>query len=383
MKKHPILLKSLGTLMLIAGLLTACKKDNIKKAPSTKVFKTEIFKEELIKQLTSARGYGFVITQNGQIAQTHEAGIGSILRGDTMPFTINSFINIASVTKTLTATTFIQFMRYRDITIDSTIGKWLPDSWPKNAQIRNLTFKQLLTHTSGIRTSRTGWSNLKTVVANTLEGPQTRSYSNVNLALFRAMLPKMNNPNLFTTNENNMSAGDFESWMSDRYIMIMQDNIFKKIDLQNRGCVVVPNQMQMFNEVPNTMKTDVTGDWTNFCGGGGFYLTTKDLSKFIVYLTHSNEFITDSERTLMDNEGLGWWQKLGVTGGTAYGHDGALIGDLNDSGTLDPSEPGLQTLIIKFPNKVELALSINSVPDTWRSLYDVATSAFNKAWVIE
>jgi D-alanyl-D-alanine carboxypeptidase len=383
MKKYSISLKPLTVMMLIAGLFASCKKNDIKKAPTTKVFKTEIFKEELMKQLTAARGYGFVITQNGQIAQTHEAGIGSILRNDTMPFTINSFINIASVTKTLTTTTFIQFMRYRDITIDSTIGKWLPDSWPKNPQISSITFKQLLTHTSGIRTSRTGWVNLKTVVANALEGPKTRSYSNVNLALFRAMLPKMNNLNLFLTNENNMSTADFESWMSDRYIMIMQDNIFKKIDLQNRGCVVMPNQVQMFNEVPNTLKTDVTGDWTNWCGGGGFYLTTKDLSKFIVYLTHTNEFLTDSERTLMDNEGLGWWQKLGVTGGTAYGHDGGLIGDLNDSGTLDPSEPGLQTLIIKFPNKVELALSINSVPDTWRNLYSVATSAFNSAWVME
>ncbi|MFA6060250.1 MAG: serine hydrolase domain-containing protein [Taibaiella sp.] len=318
MKKHFILLKPLAALMLIAGLFASCKKDNIKKAPSTKVFKTEIFKEELIKQLTSARGYGFVITQNGQIAQTHEAGIGSIQRSDTIPFSINSFINIASVTKTLTATTFIQFMRYRDITIDSTIGKWLPDSWPQNEQIRNITFKQLLTHTSGIRSSSTGWSDLKGVVANALEGPQSPSYSNVNLALFRAMLPKMNNLNLFTTNENNMSTGGFENWMSNRYIMIMQDNIFKKIDLQNRGCVALPGQMQMFNEIPNVMKTDVTGDWTNFCGGGGFYLTTKDLSKFIVYLTHSNEFITDSERTLMDNEGLGWRQRPGVTGGTAY-----------------------------------------------------------------
>lgn len=383
MKKHSISRKSLTVLMFIAGLFASCKKNDIKKAPSTEVFKTEIFKEELIKQLTAARGYGFVITQNGQIAQTHAAGIGSILRNDTMPFTINSFINIASVTKTLTTTTFIQFMRYRDITIDSTIGKWLPDSWSKNPQISNITFKQLLTHTSGIRTSRTGWANLKSVVANPLEGPQTRSYSNVNLALFRAMLPKMNNLNLFLTNENNMSTADFESWMSDRYIMIMQDNIFKKMDLQNRGCAVVPNQVQMFNEIPNALKTDATGDWTNWCGGGGFYLTTKDLSKFIVYLTHTNEFLTDSERTLMDNEGLGWWQKLGVTGGTAYGHDGGLIGDLNDSGTLDPSEPGLQTLIIKFPNKVELALTINSVPDTWRNLYGVATSAFNSAWVME
>src|SRR5690349_4780275 len=193
MKKYSNSLKPLTVMILIAGLFASCKKNDIKKAPSTKVFKTEIFKEKLMQQLTAARGYGFVITQNGQIAQTHEAGIGSILRNDTMPFTINSFINIASVTKTLTTTTFIQFMRYRGITIDSAIGKWLPDSWPKNPQIRNLTFKQLLTHTSGIRTSRTGWANLKSVVANALEGPQTRSYSNVNLALFRAMLPKMNN----------------------------------------------------------------------------------------------------------------------------------------------------------------------------------------------
>jgi hypothetical protein len=60
-----------------------------------------------------------------------------------------------------------------------------------------------------------------------------------------------------------------------------------------------------------------------------------------------------------------------------------LFSDLNDSGTLDPSEPGLQTLIMKFPNKVELALTVNSIPDTWRDMYGLATSAFNNAWVME
>jgi D-alanyl-D-alanine carboxypeptidase len=379
--KTPNSLKSLAIVALGLITFTSCKKNDLPVKSADEVFKPEIMKQKLEASLNGARGYGFVITQNKLIAATADSGIGSMDRaGSTMPYSIDNYINIASVTKTLTATTFQMFMRYRDLTLDSTIGRWLPDGWSKNATMNKLTFRQLLTHTSGIRSSNTSWASLKTIIANPPEGDNSRQYSNINLALFRAMLPKMNNLQVYNIEQKGTTA-DFERWMAERYIMIIQDNIFKKIGLENRACVEVPGKtMDMFNEAPNSIVTDGTGDWTNICGGGGFYLTTRDLSKVIVYLANTEEFLTNGEKAKMDAEMLGWWRSMAVKGGTAYGHDGALYKDVDGDKAITTGEPGLQTIILKFPNSVELALTVNSIGSNWRALYTVARDAYNGAW---
>ena len=380
--KPTSLLKAATILGLSLSLFSSCKKqDNLAIKANVAVFKPEIFKQKLQASLSDANGYGFVITQNKQIAATAEAGTGS--QGSTgakQPYSIDKYINIASVTKTLTATTFLKFMALRPFTLDSTIGPWLPEVWTKNGLMRNITFRQLLTHTSGIRSSGTDWATLKSIIAAPPEGNNTRTYSNINLALFRAMLPKMNNLAIYNTMQGKPTA-EFEQWMSERYIMIVQDNIFKRIDLENRACVPLPgNTIDMFNEDPNAVVSRPTGDWTNSCGGGGFYLTTRDLSKFIVYLANTEEFLTEAQKTPMDAERLGWWQSLAVKNGTAYGHDGALYSDLNGDSTVSKGDVGLQTLIMKFPNSVEVAITVNSVGNGWRNLYNIAVEAYNDSF---
>lgn len=376
------ILKIAAVGLLGFATISSCKKDDIKQAPGP-VFNPETFKKNLQAALSPARGYGFVITQNKVIVKTADSGIGrqsAAGGGPDLPYSIDNFINIASVTKPLTATTFLMFMRYRDITLDSTIGRWLPDGWTKNSKMAKLTFRQLLTHTSGIRTSSTSWASLKSVIANAPEGDNTRSYSNVNLALFRAILPKMNNITVYNL-EQKGSTDDFERWMAERYIMIIQDNIFKKIGLEDRACIPIAGKtMDMFNEAPSPIKSAATGDWTNFCGGGGFYLTTKDLAKFMVYLVHTDDFLTTSEKALMETEMIGWWGKFSVKNGTAYGHDGALYNDDDGNKAITTGEPGLQTIILKFPGSVELALSVNSIGSGWRNLYSIAQTAYNASW---
>ena len=67
----------------------------------------------------------------------------------------------------------------------------------------------------------------------------------------------------------------------------------------------------------------------------------------------------------------------------AYGHGGALYSDVNQSDSLDVGDVGLQTLIMKFPARVQLALSINSVDSTWRNTSGIVKAAFDAAWVKE
>lgn len=361
----------------LAGL-HSCKKDDLPVQSNDKKFSTSLFKKNLQEALSAARGYQFVITRNGQVADTAEYGIQDI--GGTKSG-LHSFINIASVTKTLTAATAVQYMLQKDVTIETKIGKWLPASWPIHPDIRDLTFKQLMTHTSGIRGSQTDWAPLLTTVGSPITAPKTFEYSNINFALFRAMLPKLNDSVKFRQQELALSPGAFQQWMSQEYIRLVNVHVLSKAGIPTRGCAPVTGKMtQMMSEAPFRLIGSDFGNWTEKCGGGGWVLTTMEMSRVIVYLTHTNNILSPEERKLMDDNRLGWVARFPVTGGLAYGHDGALYVDRNMEEGLNWGDVGSQTLIIRLPAKVELAMGINSLGADWRKVYDIVALAYNNSW---
>lgn len=377
--KHVITpFKTLAVSAVVLAGLASCEKELPIKS-NDKVFSTAAFKKNLQAALTGARGYQFVITQNGQVADTAEFGIATV--GGTKSG-LDLFINVASVTKTLTAATVVQYMLQKDVTIDSKIGPWLPASWAVHDTIKKLSFKQLMTHTSGIRGSATEWSSLMTTAASPITAPQSNAYSNINYALFRAILPKLHDSATFRQRELALPPADFQAWMSQEYIRLVNLHVLSKAGIPTRGCAPVTGKMtMMMTEGPYRLIGSDFGDWSNKCGGGGWVLTTMEMSRVIVYLTHSDNILSPEERALMDNNRLGWVARFPVTGGMAYGHDGALYVNRNKEEGLNGGDVGSQTLIIKLPAKVELALGINSIKDGWRDVYDIVAAAYNKSWI--
>ncbi len=365
-------------LAAVAGF-QSCKKNDLPIQSNDKKFSTSLFKQNLQKALSGARGYQFVITQNGQVADTAVYGIGTV---DGVKSDLNAFTNIASVTKTLTAATVVQYMLQKDVTIDSKIGPWLPATWKIHDTIRKLTFKELMTHTSGIRGDQSEWESLMNTVATTISAPKTGKYSNINFALFRAILPKLHDSAAFRSKELHMAPADFRKWMSQEYIRLVNFHVLSKAGIPTRGCAPVTGKMfMMMTEAPERLIGNDFSDWTEKCGGGGWVLTTMEMSRVITYLTHTNNILSPEERELMDKNRLGWIGVFPVTGGMAYGHDGALMVDRNKIDGVNAGDVGIQTLIIRLPAKVELAIGINSIGDGWRKVYDIVALAYNNAWV--
>lgn len=366
----------------IAGL-TSCKKDSLPLKSNDKTFSATLFKQNLQQQLAGARGYQFVITQNGQVTDTAASGVGAFSRAGNMPADINAFINIASVTKTLTAVTALQYLDKPALTIDSAIGRWLPATWVRHADIQKITFRQLLTHTSGIRGDQTDWNTLWNIAGNPINAPKfPGQYSNINFALFRAILPKLHDSVKFRQMEFSLSPTEFSNWMSQEYIKLVQQHVFTKAGLPARNCVPVAGKtLQMMNEDPDPLDGATPSDWTDKCGGGGFFLTTMDMARVITYLANTDNVLSATQRTLMDKNKLGWSNVFEVTGGTAYGHNGALYVERNNTDGVNKGDLGLQTMMVKFPAKVELALGINSIDSTWRKLEDIIKTAYDAAWV--
>src|SRR4028119_1337287 len=109
--KH--IIKTTIALVLIAASFTACKKEKF--GANVKKFNVAKFRENLKAQIdtsaaTQPMGYSFVINKEGKLADSFSKGIAYIdtKSGTSGTWNINQEINIASVTKTMTAVAVFQ-----------------------------------------------------------------------------------------------------------------------------------------------------------------------------------------------------------------------------------------------------------------------------------
>ena len=385
--KHNLLIAFL-LMFAIAGT-TSCKKERL--SANSRTFNVEKFKENLKVQVAASgtpEGYSFVITQNGQVADSFSTGNArkSTAGGNTL-WNTHQEINVASVTKTLTAIAVFQLMSKNDLEPGDKIGEWLPLYFNATAAIKNLTFEELMTHSSGITQGSTGFDSMIAVVRRPLADPAKtkNNYANLNFALFRAMIPYMRDKSAALQQEANMLPGNpagFETWLSNAYVGYMQANVFSPIGLGTTNCKPSPNTAQAFSEPSGPAQAIANlSDWTETSGGGGYFMSVLEMARFNAYLANTYDILSKEERAIMDSKYMGWdpGDSKMTSAGRSYGKDGALRWD-NDGNGLDAGDAGLQTLIVKYPNKVELAIAINSLNGTWRSLSAMALTAYEAAW---
>jgi D-alanyl-D-alanine carboxypeptidase len=374
------LFKKVLLLFVVAIPASSCIKD---KAPKpSKVFNVAKFKEELKKNIaktrtTQPRGYSFVINQNGRWADTCSTGIAYMQAGgNTSPMHPNQEINVASVTKIFTTVAVLQLMKKNSIKLDDPIGQWLPAYFGTVQAVKDITFKQLLTHRSGI-SEGTGWvDSLKAIAKRGLDNPaKPKDYANMNFAIFRIMIPYMMNKTATLQIEASLVPSQtkkFEEWLSIQYVNYMQNNVFSPIGISSALCSPGVNTAMAFNEGIK-ISSRVMEDWTQEAGGGGYYLSTMEMARVMAYISHTDILLNKEQRDMMDDNFLGWdtedsWMTIN---GQSYGKDGAL----------QWGGPGMQTFVVKYPGNIELSLSVTSWPgDDFRYFTKVAADAYNDSW---
>ncbi len=382
-------------LVIFSGSILSCTKEKGKNSNS-KTFNLLKFRQNLINQIsfsaiTQPRGYSFVINRNGLLADSISVGVAAVnvSSGNNIAMSTNTEINIASVTKMLTGIAVLQLINERGISLNTKISNYLPAYWNARQAVKDLTFEELLTHSSGLTQSNTSWDSLRVTAARGLDNPLKPAdvYANSNFAIFRAIIPFMNDQADAVSQETNMSKVVFESWMSSKYIEYMQDNVFTPMGISNAICMINPAKVTSLaysesNAVPLAINSTITGNWTEICAGGGYYLSAYEMAKAMAYIAQTTTVLSQNQKNEMDTKYLGWDNEDSpmTYAGRAYGKDGALWWDSNSSGVQDVGDAGLQTLVMKFPNNVELVLIINSIPGSYRSLSGFVKTAYDNAW---
>lgn len=333
----------------------------------------------------NAVGYAFAIVKNGVLARSGSDGQARrpVETGGALSMNSTRRLQIASVTKTITAVAVLQLLEASGKSIDDLILPYLPASWVRGLGIHSLTFRHLLTHTSGLEQAYQAlspadqalwdndWDGLEFVIANGAIPGAPYGYRNANFALFRVIIPA-----LWKASPLNPGIGAItEVNYADTYLDYVRQYVLQPAGINNVSCESQdPTYPSAYGyDVNSPNESGFSGKVTAHCGGhAGLHLSARDLAAFMAHVRYNNAVLSPANRLLMDSNRLGWSNNsntgTSLAGKYFHGGDWLLSGGRN-----------WHTCIMKYPQSVEASLVVNSDITTGKTPCTILKDAFNNA----
>ena len=317
-------------------------------------------------------GYGFVIFENDVLKASGQGGLKSRsvdFEGE-KPYTIDTKMHIASMSKTIAAMAFLQLAAQKGIKITDKIAPYLPPSWPKTDNIDQITFRELLNHRSGIvglgdncrngAFSENVYAGLKQLIGKGVNAANRGQYcyQNANIGLFRVLIPALTGY-VFTGND---VTDDQQT--QELYQKYVQKNVFEKIGLTGIIPTHPANDPTYTYDYPYSGRRGWNpGGFSPTLGAYGWYMTPREAGTlYASVLSSSNEGVLPAayKDTLL-TKNLACFRIAASVGDIAY-HDGLWY----ENGSAPYT--GLRTIWMKLPNKLTVALFVNAL-SRQRGLY--------------
>jgi hypothetical protein len=282
--------------------------------------------------------------------------------------TLNDRYNPASVSKVITAIAVLQLLEKKNISIHDPIYLYLPKSWNIPASVKKITYADLLSHKSGIRstlgnTNADAKTTIQAGVDTNLIGQY--QYNNINFSICRILVAYLDG---YTPAVPTMDPDEIE--VSDRFRNYLQKNIFDQVPIKDVLFKPPMNYSTMFYPFPagSTPGYDFA-DCTTTAGPLGIYLSTQELSDLFFHLNVSTNLLSANMKQQMHDYLLGWDPVPPIGGDSVQAKNGMLPLPFN-------GKPGVWTTIIQFKNGLQVFLMFNG----YRWVYTPVENAYDSSW---
>jgi CubicO group peptidase (beta-lactamase class C family) len=291
-------------------------------------------------------------------------------------------MDVMSMSKTISAAAIVCLLPWRSLTYDSLIAPYFPSTWKHGPNVEHLTFRMILTHTTGLVPVSEGpdknslaYANLKAMIANGAPGsvPATGKYLNEGYALLRVLLPGVFYSRGALDSWEAQNPANFPQVIANLYLNLCKTTVLADPSLSQVS--VVPTGPLPFTDIycfQNTAIDRPSGSSTDdlYSGPDHWYVSAREYGRFIVdlrqgtYVAGTNCWNTMSQtRTPIPNTPeppypggdvrLGMWRFAGKHG-EYFGHNGGL--DFSDGTHTTGSFAGWMA----FPDGVTGVLLANS-----------------------
>lgn len=334
-------------------------------------------------------GYAYAITRNGQLVASEGVGDARIAADGQGDFTPTTRMEVMSVTKPMGAIALQQILAKRSISVDTPVGAYLPKLWAKGpgyaANSANaVTFRHLLTHTSGIKqlmdnppagvTFANTWQGMRAIAkAGSTPGGDSQ-YKNANSIMIRVLIGRL-------AGYKNQGTGPLalvgEKTHSARYLKYLNTHMFAKAGVPQVRCWATNDATAAMvydrdNLAGGGRVVERDGDDRKHCGGHtGLHLSALDLVKVAAYLRHSEQLLAEPVRNQMFADRLGWNAGSNLGGALGewwHGGDGFFSGNRE-----------VHTCVAALRQNYEVAIVINSQHQTGSGQCSMLRNAYDDA----
>jgi hypothetical protein len=232
------------------------------------------FEAQIIRRLNgNCVGYGYVINVKDQV---HIFGSNGYERLSQDPpvsiFSDFHSFNPASLSKMITGITLLQQLNSKGLSITEPIWKYLPTDWTLGPNVKSITFQDLLTHRSGIRSFKY-WMDYPAIrlmidTGVTLANKATQQYDNTNFGIMRILIPRLDGQTPSGTDD------ELATTYGLAYEKYVNDHIFSVLGIPYLYChpTTTPDALSYHFPDGGTNGTD-WGDFTKYNGQAGWNIS--------------------------------------------------------------------------------------------------------------
>jgi CubicO group peptidase (beta-lactamase class C family) len=362
-------------------------------------FDIDLFVDNVRQELTDVAGYQLIVNQNGQLYHSEAEGF-SIYAGDpgvAAPMTVDTRMNVASVSKFIGTIALMQVLEKHQISIEEPIHNYLPPRWkaashgdhfdagsPYLVRFRNLLrMETALAFPFGNSWSPGRMSSAQemfTALTQPADPQRWGQYQNGNFTLIRVLIGQI---------EYGLDAAatNYDEVCADVYFNHIRQQIFDKLNLQPPMSVAAVNNYyaghftrahqwpfnEAFQDGDGNVGWGATSNPVTNSGSGGLILSAFDLAKVMAYFRHDQNgtILSPNARDLILDH------QLGLTESTD-GEKGVYPSKGGTRGPQNGTSRALRSRIMFFPNGVEVVVLTNSNVTT---LGTILRNSFDNAWM--
>ena len=250
-----------------------------------------------------AVGFGYVIYEGARMTKRGSGGQRLLDSEKKFPFTINTELGIGSITKALTAMSLLKRLSSKGLNVDDKIEPFLPKNWSRGANISTITFRELLTHTSGFSSTDDDYAGLKSMIAGGIMlGNKVFLYRNPNFSLMRILIPSVSGITFSGTDADPLMA-------AGAYKLSMQEDVFEPSLVKGADCRLNSAEIGFLygpaQDPGGAFDYDDGDDSTMIAGAGGWKLTPLELARTIHTFFTTERVLPAAVRDQMISDGLG------------------------------------------------------------------------------
>jgi CubicO group peptidase (beta-lactamase class C family) len=313
-------------------------------------------------------GYVMQLQQHGTVIETLEWNWAQTPTDGSIGWTPQVPMHVASLSKMITALAMTKALDAKGISYDASIAPYLPAYWAKGPNIATVTFRQLMTHTSGFTSGGADFLSVKAQVAAGVPLVKPAQYENSNFSILRVLLPVVHGDIAVAANFPLLNDQLWDTVTISSYQSYVITNIFTPTG--STGTLTHGANYALAYNSPATGHGWNSGDTSSVSGAAGWHFSVANLLKIMGSFRRGNTIFTPAHaQQLLDNMfGIDW--KLPRAG------DGAFTYSKNGLWHNGPQTE--QGVAIYLPEDMEIVVLVNSPINATQSFLEtVVLTAYN------